>query len=153
VADGEAGSDKARSRKARAVRAIVFMNRLFEYECRELGLSLSQYRMLLYLRHGPRRAGELAAQASITRPSMSTMIAGLEKQALVARTAVDADRRGVRLELTRKGLAAIARVERRFSVILDDASQGCERERLLLALEELARELNTQVATRARADD
>jgi DNA-binding MarR family transcriptional regulator len=84
---------------------------------------------------------------------MSALIAGLERQDLIARTAVDADRRGVRLELTRKGLSTIARVEQRFSSILDDASRGCDRERLFGALEELARELNTQVAARARADE
>ena len=128
------------------------MARLFEYECRELGVSMAQYRMLLYLRHGPKRAGELAAQASITRPSLSTLIAALDKQGLVQRTSVNADRRGVRLELTKKGLATIARVEERFGEIFDDASVNCERGRLLDALEELTAELNEQIEARVRPE-
>ena len=64
--------------RARSVRGVVFLSRLFEYECRALGISMAQYRMLLYLRHGPRRAGELAEQASITRPALSTLITAME---------------------------------------------------------------------------
>jgi DNA-binding MarR family transcriptional regulator len=143
---------RAQRRRDRAVRAIVFMSRLFEYECRDLGISLAQYRLLLYLRHGPKRAGELAAQASITRPSLSTLIAALDRQGLVQRTTVDADRRGVRLELTKKGLATIGRVEDRFGEVFDDATAGCERRRLLDALGELASELTEQIEARVRPD-
>jgi MarR family transcriptional regulator for hemolysin len=139
-------------RPVRAVRAVVFMSRLFEYECRSLGISLAQYRMLLYLRHAPRRAGELADQAAITRPSLSTLIAALEKQGWIERSAVDADRRGVRLELTEQGLATIVRVEERFVEVFDDASAGCDRERLLDSLAELTRVLNRQIPARVRAD-
>src|SRR5690349_24059202 len=110
MADGVRGANKAQQR-ACAVRALVFANRVFEYECRELGVSMAQYRMLLYLRHGPKRAGELAVRASITRPSLSTLVSGLERQGFVQRAVVDGDRRGVRLELTREGLRAIDRVE------------------------------------------
>src|SRR5204862_5661249 len=100
-------TERSARRRARAVRAFVFMIRLFEYECRDLGVSMAQYRMLLYLRHGPKRAGELAARASITRPSLSTLIASMEKQGLLRRSSVEIDRRGVRLELTRKGETTI----------------------------------------------
>jgi DNA-binding MarR family transcriptional regulator len=140
------------SKRARAVRAVVFMSRLFEYECRELGVSMAQYRMLLYLRHGPKRAGELAAQASITRPSLSTLIAGLERQGLVERTTVDDDRRGVRLELTSAGVDAIARIDQRFGDVFDSATERCDSPRLLDALDEVARELTQQIEKRARAD-
>ena len=127
------------------------MTRLFEYQCRDLGISLAQYRMLLYLRHAPKRASQLAVQAAITRPSLSTLIATLEKQGWIRRTGVDTDRRGVRLELTRKGLIMIERVEERFADVLDDALQGCDRERLLDTLVELAHVLNEQVEARVRA--
>jgi len=146
-------AERAQRRRALAVRAFVFMSRLFEYECRELEISMAQYRMLLYLRHGPRRAGELAARASITRPSLSTLIAAMEKQGVIRRDSVDDDRRGVRLELTRKGLQAIERIEARFGEIFDDASKDCDRARLLDALEELTRSLNDQIEARVRPDD
>src|SRR5215510_366657 len=116
-------SDKARETRSRAVRAIVFTARLFEYECRELEIGLSQYRLLLYLRHGPKRAGELATHASVTRPALSTLIAGMEQSGLIRRNAVQADRRGVRLEITRKGLDTIERVEERFGRVFDDATK------------------------------
>lgn len=129
------------------------MSRLFEYECRELGVSMAQYRMLLYLRHAPKRAGELAEQASITRPSLSALIATLEKQGWIRRMTVDADKRGVRLELTQKGLATIERVENRFSEVFEDASAGCDRTRLLDALAELTSVLNDQLEKRVRPED
>jgi len=129
------------------------MNRLFEYECRELEVSVAQYRVLLYLRHGPRRAGELAAQASITRPTLSNLVAALERKGLIERRSVDADRRGVRLELTEAGLTAIRQVEARFGDVLDEVSAGCDREALLDALEELTRLLNDQLEQRVRPHD
>jgi DNA-binding MarR family transcriptional regulator len=142
----------AGDRRARAVRAIVFMNRLFEYECRELGLSLGQYRLLLYLRHGPVRAGELAVHASMTRPALSILINTLQKQGLIERSTVHADRRGVRLELTRKGQAAVARAEERFGRVFDEATEGCDRDRLVLALTELTRQLTHDIKARVRPD-
>jgi len=139
-------------RRARAVRGVVFIGRLFEYACRDLEVSLGQYRLLLFLRHGPQRAGELAAKASITRPALSTQYAGLEKQGLIRRSEVSADRRGVRLELTRKGLSTIAEVEDRFGAVLDDATKGCDRERLLDALNEVTRALTHDIDKRVDAD-
>ena len=156
MADGVRGGQKAENgsrRRARAVRAFVFMSRLFEYECRDLGISMAQYRMLLYLRHGPKRAGELAARASITRPTLSTLIGALERLGLLRREPVDADKRGVRLELTRKGLATIERMESRFGEIFDDAAKECDRARLLEALNELTHVLNDQIEARVRPED
>jgi DNA-binding MarR family transcriptional regulator len=153
MADGYRGVTKTeRQQRARAVRAVVFMSRLFEYECRDLGVSMAQYRLLLYLRHGPRRAGELAAQASITRPSLTTLVTTLERQGWARRTTVDADRRGVRLELTRDGLRTIERVEARFGDVFDEVSPECDRARLLESLEQLARALGDQIEARVRPD-
>jgi DNA-binding MarR family transcriptional regulator len=156
MSDGSRGGgkgDRQREQRARAVRAFVFMNRLFEYECRELGVSMAQYRMLLYLRHGPKRAGELAVQAAITRPSLSTLMGTLERQGLVHRGVVDDDRRGVRLELSREGLLAIARVEARFGTIFDEVANECDRPALVTALEQLAGVLQAQLEARVRADE
>ena len=72
---------------------------------------------------------------------------------LIQRESVDADRRGVRLELTRKGLQAIERVENRFGDIFDDAAKDCDRNRLLDALNELTRVLNDQIEARVRPED
>jgi DNA-binding MarR family transcriptional regulator len=145
-------SEKTREARSRAVRAIVFMNRIFEYECRGLDVGLAQYRLLLYLRHGPKRAGELATQSSLTRPALSTLIAGMEQDKLIRRNAVQSDRRGVRLEITRKGIETIERVEERFGRVFDDASAELDRADLVLSLGALCRQLTIDMEKRVRAD-
>ncbi|HEY2735596.1 MAG TPA: MarR family transcriptional regulator, partial [Polyangiales bacterium] len=104
------------------------MNRIFEYECRDLEVGLAQYRLLLYLRHGPKRAGELATQSSLTRPALSTLIAGMEQDRLIRRNAVQSDRRGVRLEITRKGVETLDRIEERFGRVFDESIVELDRE-------------------------
>lgn len=151
MADAVRGPGK--EQRARAVRALVFVARLFEYECRELGVSMAQYRMLLYLRHGPARAGELAVRAAITRPSLSTLVATLERQGWIRRDSVDEDGRGVRLELAREGLRVIERVEARFGEILDDVTATLDRGALLSSLDQLAHVLSEQVGARVRPDE
>ena len=143
-------SSDARAR-ARAIRAIVFMNRLFECETRSLDVGLAQYRLLLFLRQGPKRASELAAHASVTRPALSTLIAGLERDRLIRRTTVQADRRGVRLEITRKGVDTIDRAEERFGRAFDDATHTLDRQRLLESLALLEKHLSAEPAARDAA--
>jgi DNA-binding MarR family transcriptional regulator len=145
-------AERARESRARAVRAIVFMNRLFEYECRELPISLSQYRHLLYLRHGPKRAGELASQAAVTRPALSTLIASLAQAGLIKRHAVQSDKRGVRLEITRKGLETIERVEEVFGRVFDEAAAKVDYEGLVHVLGDVCRQLTLDMDARVRPD-
>ena len=65
---------------------------------------MAQYRTLLYLLGGSRRAGELAAANAVTKPTVSAMINGLREQGWVA-DAVDetGDGRVTRIELTAAG--------------------------------------------------
>ena len=152
VSKSSSQSDRARESRGRAIRAIVFMNRLFEYETRSLDVGLAQYRLLLYLRYGPKRAGELATHASVTRPALSTLIAGMEDARLIRRSTVQADRRGVRLEITRKGLDTIERAEERFGRVFDDAVQSLDREHLIESLSALCKQLTLELETRVRPD-
>ena len=144
--------DRARESRGRAIRAIVFMNRLFEYETRSLDIGLAQYRLLLYLRYGPKRAGELATHASVTRPALSTLIAGMEEARLIRRSAVDGDRRGVRLEITRKGLDTIEQAEERFGRVFDEMAASLDREGLVQNLEALCKQLTLELEARVRPD-
>ncbi|HKP56730.1 MAG TPA: MarR family transcriptional regulator [Polyangiales bacterium] len=128
------------------------MNRLFEYETRSLEIGLAQYRLLLYLRYGPKRAGELATHASVTRPALSTLIAGMEDAKLIRRSTVADDRRGVRLEITRKGLETIERAEERFGKVFEDAAASLDREALIENLEGLCKQLTLELETRVRPD-
>jgi DNA-binding MarR family transcriptional regulator len=128
------------------------MNRLFEYETRSLDIGLAQYRLLLYLRYGPKRAGELATHASVTRPAMSTLIAGLEENKLIRRSSVQADKRGVKLEITRRGLDVLDRTEERFGRVFDEAAKEIDREDLIEVLGALCKQLTIDIEIRARAD-
>lgn len=55
---------------------------------------------------GPRSLGELAAAEQVRPPTMSRIVAGLERDGLVRRHATD-DKRRVRLEATGKGTAIL----------------------------------------------
>lgn len=144
--------ERAREARGRAIRAIVFMNRLFEYETRSLDIGLAQYRLLLYLRYGPKRAGELATHASVTRPALSTLIAGMEENKLIRRMSVQADKRGVKLEITKRGLDVLDKTEERFGRVFEEAAHGLPREELIDVLGALCKQLTIDIESRVRPD-
>jgi len=59
----------------------------------------------------PQRASELAAHVSVSRPTLTSLVDGLEQSDLLRRVRVPNDRRGIQLEPTEEGLKAIARAE------------------------------------------
>ena len=86
------------------VRLVVSLYREFEQVARGGDMSMAQYRTLLYLLGGPRRAGELAAANAVTKPTVSAMINGLRQQGWVADTVDETgDGRVTRIELTPAG--------------------------------------------------
>jgi DNA-binding MarR family transcriptional regulator len=135
----------------RGLRAIVLLHRAFEQGARKVGVSIPQYRLLLFLRHGPRRAGELAASAAVKRPTLTALVAGMEKERWIRRVEVEADRRGVALELTPKGRDVIAALETRLGGMVDLLSKGGDRDRLLGGLEEMADIVAEEVKARIRS--
>ena len=135
-------------RRGPGVRLVVSLYREFEQVARRGDMSMAQYRTLLYLLGGSRRAGELAAANAVTKPTVSSMINGLRQQGWVA-DAVDetGDGRVTRIELTRqagpgwpssRGLAGrmeellpgVDLAARRFFVELYDAHAETREERL-----------------------
>lgn len=78
-------------------------------------LSLSQYRMLAMIaeREAGRtaRSSSLAIELSLTKPTVSVAIEGLQAQGFIARKPDPDDRRAVRVELTDAGRAALAASE------------------------------------------
>jgi DNA-binding MarR family transcriptional regulator len=58
-------------------------------------------------RTGPQRVTDLARAEGVSQPAMSQLVTRLEQGGLVARTADDADRRGVRVELSAHGAGVI----------------------------------------------
>jgi DNA-binding MarR family transcriptional regulator len=129
----------AADERAPGVRLVVSLYREFEQVARRGDLSMAQYRTLLYLLGGSRRAGELAAANAVTKPTVSAMITGLRQQGWVA-DAVDetGDGRVTRVELTREGRARLARFERELADRMEELVPGVDRDDMRSFLRELA---------------
>jgi len=148
ISAAEPGEPEPDRRAKGAVRAIVFLYREFERVCRDEGISIPQYRLLLFLRHGPKRAGELAARAAIQRPTLTSLVDGLEKDGRLRRVQVEADRRGVRLELTEAGVLAMRSVESRLSSLLEGLCELGDKDEILDGFMGIARILDGEVEKR-----
>ena len=125
------------------VRVVVSIYREFEQVARRSDLSMAQYRTLLYLLGGSRRAGELAAANAVTKPTVSAMITSLRQQGWVA-DAVDetGDGRVTRVELTAQGRARLARFEEELAERMEEVVPGVD----LTAMRGFLRELSTALA-------
>ena len=120
------------------VRLVVSLYREFEQVARRGDLSMAQYRTLLYLLGGSRRAGELAAASAVTKPTVSAMINGLRYQGWVA-DAVDetGDGRVTRIELTPAGRRRLGEFEAELVARLEHLVPGVDRTALHTFLREL----------------
>jgi DNA-binding MarR family transcriptional regulator len=120
------------------VRLVVSLYREFEQVARRGDLSMAQYRTLLYLLGGSRRAGELAAANAVSKPTVSSMINGLRQQGWV-RDAEDVtgDGRVTRIELTAAGRERIDRFETELADRMDQLLPGVERNAAKAFLREL----------------
>jgi DNA-binding MarR family transcriptional regulator len=109
------------------VRLVVSLYREFEQVARGGDMSMAQYRTLLYLLGGSRRAGELAAANAVTKPTVSAMINGLRQQGWVA-DAVDetGDGRVTRIELTGAGRSRLAEFEARLAERMEELLPGVD---------------------------
>jgi len=94
------------------IRLLARLARVAEQTCQSTGISLPQYRLLVSAASGPQRASEVAAAVGVSRPTLTSLVDGLEQAGLVRRVPVASDRRGIQLELTEAGRAATARAER-----------------------------------------
>ncbi len=97
------------------IRLLARLARVAERSCQGTGISLPQYRLLVSLADQTQRASELAANVGVSRPTLTSLVNGLEEMSLLRRVPVPTDRRGIRLEPTDAGLAAVARAERALS--------------------------------------
>jgi DNA-binding MarR family transcriptional regulator len=115
-------------------------------------MTLAQFRVLSVVASSPERASRLAERADMSRPSLSGLLDGLASRRWVVRRVVDSDRRGVRLEVTPEGHAALARAQAAVSEamtgILVDVPLD-DRQAVLRALVVLGRAFDER-ATRSR---
>jgi DNA-binding MarR family transcriptional regulator len=116
-------------------------------------MTLAQFRVLSVVASSPERASRIAERADMSRPSLSGLLDGLASRGWVERRVVADDRRGVRLEVTAEGDAALRRaraaVSEAMADILVDVPFG-ERDAVRRALVVLARAFDER-ATSSRA--
>jgi DNA-binding MarR family transcriptional regulator len=108
-----------------AVRAAARLSRVLEGVCQKSDLTLSQYRLLLFIATEPQRFGALADQAALRPPTLTSLVDALEKKGLVERVPVEGDRRALQVALTAEGHGAIDATEAALGSalgpLLDDA--------------------------------
>jgi DNA-binding MarR family transcriptional regulator len=93
---------------------------------------------------GPRSIGRLARDERVAAPTMTRLVAGLERDGLVARIADPDDRRSTRLEATDEGRRILLEGRERRIAALDsllDAATPQERRALANAAEIIERRL------------
>jgi len=100
------------------IRLLARLARVAEQTCQATGISLPQYRLLVSASEGSQRASELAAAVGVSRPTLTSLVDGLELAGLVKRVPVATDRRGIQLELTQAGREATYRAEHALSIRL-----------------------------------
>src|SRR4051795_9994129 len=86
---------------------------------------------------GPRRITELAAAEAVAQPTVTTLVARLERDGLVRRAPDPADARAVRVHLTDAGRERLARRRAARAAVIDErlaALTDDDRARLLDAL-------------------
>ena len=93
------------------VRTLARLARVAEQACQSTGISLPQYRLLVAVSGCSQRASELAERVGVSRPTLTSLVDGLERNQLLLRKRVASDRRGIQLEPTAAGLEAVSRAE------------------------------------------
>lgn len=93
-------------------------------------------------KHGALRLGELARIEVISPPTLTNIVGGLEQRGLVERSSDPSDRRSARVDLTRAGRSALARIRNERTAFLAQriaALSTSERRRLADAIDLLTR--------------
>jgi DNA-binding MarR family transcriptional regulator len=120
----------------------------------EVGLSLPQYRLLLFLSGRPERATALAGWLEVSPPSLTALVDGAVSRSLVERTATEEDRRCVRHVITPLGEEALAQgdaaITARLSAVLGHLTPAQGR-KVVEGLELLGQGLSANRAARDAA--
>jgi DNA-binding MarR family transcriptional regulator len=119
------------------VRSIVAVFREFEQAAKHGEMSVSQYRFMLFLRNGPKRAGEIAATSLVTKATVSGQITSLKEKRWIAVETDANDRRVSRIVLTVEGRAVMDAFEQRLLKCLESLIDGADKAAILDALSDL----------------
>lgn len=93
------------------VRAVIVFYREFERVTREADISLGQYRTMLFLKGGAKRAGAIAAAGAVKKPTVSAMLANLREKGWITDETDPDDARALSVALTPAGRARIDALE------------------------------------------
>jgi DNA-binding MarR family transcriptional regulator len=111
-----------------SIRTVIRLARIAQQALDELGLTLPQYRALNAIVRGPHRAFELARYSAVSRPAMSALTSGLERQGWAERRPATEDGRGVAFVATPAGREQFERAEDvlrdRFIEVLGEATDA-----------------------------
>lgn len=121
-----------------AARTILVLHRELERAARGADITIPQYRFLLILKRGASRAGDLAQDAAIGRPTASALINDMERRGLIKREPDPEDGRSIILRLTEEGIARHAAFERELARVLGDLMPPADSDRILEGITELA---------------
>lgn len=121
-----------------AARTILVLHREFERASRHADITIPQYRFLLTLKRGASRAGDLAQDSAIGKPTASVLINEMERRGLIVRERDAQDGRSMLLRLTEEGVARHAAFERELARLLVDLMPPDESEEILSGLTQLA---------------
>jgi DNA-binding MarR family transcriptional regulator len=138
-------TNKSHASNFAPVRAIATISREFDKVCRDAPISITQYRFMLYLKDGPRRAGEVAATSLVTKATISGHIAILREKGWITAETDTVDRRVTRLVLTDSGRVVMQSFENQLLDCLKSLIRPEDRESVL---SDLARLYATLSATR-----
>jgi DNA-binding MarR family transcriptional regulator len=112
-----------------AARLLSRLASTVQASCQEFGLTLTQYRVLVWLMERPMRAAELSEFLGVTRPAVTALLRGLEGQQLIHKKPAIDDRRALQVSVTRNGLRRIREIDGRLTRLVDS----------LVSADELAR--------------
>jgi DNA-binding MarR family transcriptional regulator len=120
-----------------SVRSIVAMFREFEQAAKHGEMSLTQYRFMLFLRNGPKRAGAIAARSFVTKATVSGQITALREKGWIAVDSDGTDRRVSRVVLTDEGRSVMDAFEARLLTCLETLIGEADKPAILGALGDL----------------
>jgi DNA-binding MarR family transcriptional regulator len=107
---GEVDTDVQTELAARLRLVVGRLHRRIRIDGRESIPPLQLSALASVEQHGPLRLSELARREAVTAPTMSRVLAALDEQGLVIRTADPHDARGVLISLSDGGAARLAEV-------------------------------------------
>lgn len=107
-------------KEMKLLRTVLYLHHKLERASRTFDVTISQYRMLYFLSHGPRRAAELAVESSIRKPSITALMNTLEGRGWIQREEDPDDRRAASIKITPDGIATMRAFEKHLQSSLED---------------------------------